>query len=103
MSSAFGEPPDSGENVSPRAAGAAIRIANRAAPSAATSRRRGMPEGKARGSYLRLPPRLHFVADASDTRLIWGSAAKSRLRVADGCVWAAEATTARAAPVTSPA
>src|SRR5688500_2442796 len=65
MSSALGEPPDSGVKGSASAAGAAIRDARSAAARAAKSRRRGMPEGKARGSYLQVPPRLHLVADAS--------------------------------------
>src|SRR5829696_5454256 len=61
MSSAFGDPPDSGVNVSPSAEGAATRRASRAAASAASIRRRGMPVGKARGSYLRPARTLHFV------------------------------------------
>jgi hypothetical protein len=54
MSSAFWDPPDSGVNVSAKADGAAIRNASRAAARAQRSRRRGMPEGKAGGSYLRV-------------------------------------------------
>jgi hypothetical protein len=48
-----------------------------------------MPEGKAGGSYLRVPPRLHFVPDASDTRPIQGVAASYGRREADGWAWAA--------------
>src|SRR3954466_11789141 len=60
MSSAFGEPPDSGVKVSASAAGAVSSSAISAAPSAAHSRRRGTG-CKARGSYLRSPPTLQFV------------------------------------------
>src|SRR5918997_1717774 len=60
MSSAFDDPPDSGEKGSPRAAGAAIRNARSAAARTAKSRRRGMPEGKTRGSYLRVQPSLEI-------------------------------------------
>src|SRR4051812_15336640 len=65
MSFAFGEPPDSGVKVSPRAAGAVARRASSAAASRAYVRRRGMPVGKARGSYLRPPRTLHFVPSVS--------------------------------------
>src|SRR5829696_4390126 len=61
MSSAFAEPPDSGVNVSASADGAATKRASSAAASAASIRRRGMPVGKARGSYLRPARTLHFV------------------------------------------
>src|SRR5215208_2159733 len=61
MSSAFPEPPDSGVNASASADGAATRRASSAAASAASIRRRGMPVGKARGSYLRPVRTLHFV------------------------------------------
>src|SRR5215210_6283425 len=61
MSSAFAEPPDSGVNVSASVAGAAARRASSAAASAASIRRRGMPVGKARGSYPRPMRTLYFV------------------------------------------
>src|SRR5215218_10033022 len=61
MSSAFGDPPDSGVNASASADGAATKRASSAAASAASIRRRGMPVGKARGSYLRSARTLHFV------------------------------------------
>src|SRR5687768_5854192 len=48
MRSAFGDPPDSGVKASAKADGAATSIASRPAARAARSRRRGMPEGKAR-------------------------------------------------------
>src|SRR5215208_6844681 len=61
MSFALSEPPDSGVNASANAAGAAIRIAITAAVKAASSRRLGMPVGKAAGSYLRSRQALYFV------------------------------------------
>src|SRR5919107_672283 len=61
MSSAFSDPPDSGVNVSASADGAATRRTSSAAASAASIRRRDMPVGKARGSYLRPTETLHFV------------------------------------------
>src|SRR2546423_13682235 len=67
MSFAFGEPPDSGVKVSANPGGAAISKPTRVARSAAKSRRRGMPVGKARASYSRLPGMLHFVAPAPNS------------------------------------
>src|SRR5215204_7265756 len=61
MSSAFGDPPDSGVIASANADGAAIRIARAAAKKATTSRRLGMPWGKAAGSYLCFRQGIHFV------------------------------------------
>src|SRR5829696_8152945 len=61
MSSAFCDPPDSGVNGPATAAGAAIRIAIKAAEKAASSRRLGMPVGKAAGSYLRPRQAIYFV------------------------------------------
>src|SRR3954451_7226337 len=63
MLSAFGEPPDSGVKVSASAEGATSRSASSVAASATSSRRRGTG-CKARGSYLRTPEALHFVAVA---------------------------------------
>src|SRR4029079_10670028 len=68
MSSAFGEPPDSGVNVSAKADGAQIRDAKTTALRAVRSRRLGMPVGKAAGSYIRLREGLHFVPDDSSAR-----------------------------------
>jgi hypothetical protein len=68
MSSAFGEPPDSGVKVSANAPGAARRHARTAAPNAARGRRLGGPVGKAAGSYLRAWDGIHFVPDVPRTR-----------------------------------
>jgi hypothetical protein len=54
MSSAFGDPPDSGVKVSATAGPAVSRQARIAAARAAKSRRLGMPVGKAAGSYIRV-------------------------------------------------
>jgi hypothetical protein len=64
MSSAFGEPPDSGVSRSADAPGTAIRNVASAAARAAGSRQRVKRLGKAGGSYLRPPAPLHFVAHA---------------------------------------
>src|SRR5215208_4941858 len=65
MSSAFCDPPDSGVKASANADGAAIRIARAAAEKAATSRRLGVPVGKAAGSYPRPSGRSYFVPDGT--------------------------------------
>jgi hypothetical protein len=61
MSSAFGEPPDSGVRRSADAPGTAMSNAASAAARAAGSRQRVKRLGKAGGSYLRPQALLHFV------------------------------------------
>ena len=80
MSSAFGEPPDSGREGVGQRAGAATRRASSAAARAASSRRRRHAGGKARGSYLRPARTLHFVPVAQVGRRLVQFDPSSRTR-----------------------
>jgi hypothetical protein len=53
-------------NTSAKADGAAIRDARTTALKAAMSRRRGVPVGKAAGSYPWFREVLHFVPDGTE-------------------------------------